>query len=113
MAGMNLVHADLPDFPHHHSAFYQSSQASQPDPVAIPLHSPNDFGGPVTAPITHQSDWAAKEAWAEHQAVIKQLYVYEKKPLPEVMRLMESQHGFRATLTHRALIYVSRPADVP
>ncbi|CAD6593216.1 MAG: hypothetical protein ASARMPREDX12_006943 [Alectoria sarmentosa] len=48
--------------------------------------------------VTKPNGWAAKPNWARHEALIKQLYLYEKKSLGEVMRIMESQHGFRATV---------------
>ena len=97
MAGMNPIHLDSLNFPNHQSVSYQSSPAFQPDALPIPFPSSYHLGGPTMAPVTNPSGWAAKETWVKHQTLIKQLYLYEKKPLKEVMRIMESQHDFRAT----------------
>ncbi|KAL5606841.1 hypothetical protein BROUX41_003218 [Berkeleyomyces rouxiae] len=37
------------------------------------------------------------ESWENHKAVIRQLYLDERRPLKEVMQLMVERHGFRAT----------------
>ena len=113
MAGANPIHANSLSFPDHQSASYQFAPTFQPDALATTLHFPNDVSAPITAPVTERSGWAARQVWARHQALIKQLYLYEKRPLAEVMRLMESQHGFRATLVFRAVLFVSSIADVP
>ncbi len=112
MDGTNPIHADSLNFLDHPSPVIPSSPAFQPDPLAITLDSSNDLVGPTTAPVTKAHGWAAKESWARHQALIKQLYLCEKKPLAEVMRLMESQHGFKATLVHQAALCVTSTADV-
>ena len=112
MAGTNPIYADSLNFPDHPSPITPSSLAFQPDPLAITLNSSHDLAGPTIAPVTKAHGWAAKENWARHQALIKQLYLYEKKPLAEVMRLMESQHDFKATLAHQAALCVTSTADV-
>lgn len=80
--------------------------------MATTLCSSNDVSAPAVTSVTRSNGWATKESWASHQARIKQLYLYEKKPLAEVIRLMESQHGFRATLVHRAALLVSNIANI-
>ena len=80
--------------------------------MATTLCSSNDVSGPAVTSVTGSNGWAAKESWASHQALIKQLYLYEKKPLAEVIRLMESQHGFKATLVYRAALLVPSIADI-
>lgn len=95
-AGATPVHAGLIDMPDHQSAAYQHSSAVQPDASALILPFP--VPTPTIANVENSNGWAAKEAWAKHQGVIKQLYLHEKKPLAEVMRFMESEHGFKATL---------------
>lgn len=107
MAGVNPIHAESLSFPDHQSALSPSSAAFQPDAMATTLCSSNDFGAPTITPVTNPNGWAAKQTWATHQAFIKQLYLDEKKPLAEVMRLMESQHGFRATSVIHAVLLVS------
>ena len=47
-----------------------------------------------------QRGWALEPDWVRHQTLIAQLY--EEKTLPEVMRIMDSQHGFKATLVGKA-----------
>ncbi|KAL9075654.1 MAG: hypothetical protein Q9161_001406 [Pseudevernia consocians] len=78
--------------------------------MATTLCSSNDVSDPAVTSVTGSNGWAAKESWASHQALIKQLY--EKKPLAEVIRLMESQYGFKATLVHRAALLVPSIADI-
>lgn len=112
MGGTNPIHADSLNFLDHPSPVISTSPAFQPDPLAITLDSSNDLVGPTIAPVAKAHGWAAKESWSRHQAAIKQLYLYEKKPLAEVMRLMKSQHGFKATLVHQAALCVTSTADV-
>ncbi|KAI8632802.1 Clr5 domain-containing protein [Xylariaceae sp. FL1651] len=42
-------------------------------------------------------DWATPEDWDAHQETIRRLYLDEKRPLKDVVVIMESQYGFRAT----------------
>ncbi|KAI0188007.1 Clr5 domain-containing protein [Xylaria flabelliformis] len=42
-------------------------------------------------------DWATPEDWDAHQETIRRLYLDEKRPLKEVVVIMESEYGFRAT----------------
>lgn len=46
-------------------------------------------------PSTQAPGWATKEAWDRYKPLIVQLYA--KNKLGEVMRIMERDHGFRAT----------------
>lgn len=97
IAGGNPTHTDSLNFTEHQSASHQNPSAFQPDALATSLYSSNHVGVPTLAPVTNLNGWAAKQDWARHQALIKRLYLYEKKALGEVMRFMESQHGFKAT----------------
>ena len=101
----NPINVGTLNVPDHQLAPYQPSAAFQPDTRAITLPSSSDVGEPTAAPIARINGWAAKENWAKHQALIKQLYFHEKKPLAEVMRIMENQHGFKATLVLRAILF--------
>lgn len=47
------------------------------------------------APSTQAPGWATKEAWDRYRPLIVQLYANNK--LKEVMRVMERDHGFKAT----------------
>ena len=69
-------------------------------------NSPNEVGVGMNAPTREPNGWAAKEAWARHQGLIKQLYLYENKPLKEVMSYMKDQHGFKATLVIRVVLFL-------
>lgn len=39
----------------------------------------------------------ASDVWEGHKEIIKKLYIDESKPLREVIRIMENEHGFPAT----------------
>ena len=109
IAGDNPIYAGPLNFPDHQPNAYRPSAAFQPDASASSsLTFSSHADAPMAAPVTAPIGWATKEAWAQHQADIKQLYVHENKPLPEVMRLMKDKHGFRATLVlHVALFALS------
>ena len=96
MASADSTHPDPLSFPGHPPAFHLSSATSLPDAMATQLYS-NSVEASTTAPVTSQNGWATKEAWARHQPLIKELYQDQSNPLAKVMRLMESQHGFKAT----------------
>lgn len=103
--GRNPIQADSLSFPEMHSASYQMPPAFQPDALTATLPPSNDIGAQTLASATNSNGWAAKQDWARYQALIKQLYRDERKSLAEVMRIMENQHGFRATsVIHIALI---------
>lgn len=106
MAGANPIPVESLSFPDHQSASSSSSAAFQPDAMASTLSAFNDVGAPMVTLATKPNGWAAKQHWARHQAFIKQLYLYEKKPLAEVMRIMEIQHDFRATSVLHAVLLV-------
>ena len=108
VAGANPIHAGILDLPDHQPAAYQLSSTFQPDASTITLSHFNPTTAPMGATVANSNGWAAKEAWEKHQAVIKQLYLHDRRPLEEVMRLMRDQHGFRATLVLRAWLYISR-----
>lgn len=42
-------------------------------------------------------NWATPEDWDAHQETIRRLYLDEKRPLKDVVVIMESEYGFRAT----------------
>ena len=42
-------------------------------------------------------NWATPEDWDAHQDTIRRLYLDEKRPLKDVVVIMETQYGFRAT----------------
>lgn len=52
--------------------------------------------------------WATGDDWTLQQPLIRRLYLEEGKPLPEVMRIMETEQSFRATSVphrrHRAVL---------
>ena len=106
IAGANPTDADSSSAPDHQSTAHHIPLAFQSDALRIMSNSPNEVGVGTNAPARESSKWAAKQDWARHQALIKQLYLYEKKPLKEVMRHMEDQHGFRATLVIRAVPFL-------
>ena len=105
VAGTNSTDADLWNVPDRHSTTHQSSLAFQPDALRMMLNSSNNTGVEMFAPAREPSGWAAKEDWATHQTLLTQLYLYEKRPLKEVMRHMENHHNFRATLVIRAVLF--------
>lgn len=74
---------------------------------------PSDVNASMVTHFTMPNGWAAKPNWARHEALIKKLYLYEKKSLAEVMRVMESQHGFKATSVINAVLFYFSAADVP
>ena len=111
MVGANFVHFHSLSFPDHQSASYPSSAALQLDAMAAPPY-PSDVGALGFTHVTKPNGWAAKSNWAGHEALIKQLYLYEKKPLADVMHIMESQHNFRATSVLHAVLFISSAADV-
>ena len=84
---------------------HQNPLAFQSDALGMMSNVPNEIGVGTNASAKKLSEWAAKEDWARHQALIKQLYLYEKKPLKEVMRHMEGHHGFRATLVIQTVLF--------
>lgn len=71
------------------------------------LRLPNAVEVPTA---TNQSNWATKEDWIRHQELIGQLY--RKRPLKEVMDIMASQHGFRATFVTSSLLVSFPVIDV-
>ena len=106
MAGANPIPVESLSFPNHQSASSLYSAAFQTAALATTLSSFNDVGAPMVTPATKPNGWATKQHWARHQAIIKQLYSIEKKPLAEVMRLMEILHGFRATSVPHTILLV-------
>ncbi|KAI1434806.1 Clr5 domain-containing protein [Xylaria sp. CBS 124048] len=42
-------------------------------------------------------NWATPEDWDAHQETIRRLYLDEKRPLKDVVVIMETEYGFRAT----------------
>ena len=103
VAGTNSTDADLWNVPDRYSTTHQSSLAFQPDALRMFLKTPNSVGVEMIAPAREPSECPAKEDWARRQTLITQLYLYEKRPLKEVMRHMENHHNFRATLVIRAV----------
>jgi len=45
-------------------------------------------------------NWATPEEWDAHQETIRRLYLDEKRPLKDVVVIMETHYGFRATYVH-------------
>lgn len=104
--GTNSTVADSWSVPDRNSTTHQSSLAFQPDALRMILKSLNSVGVEMIAPAREPSGWAAKEDWTRHQTLITQLYLYEKKPLKEVMRHMENHHDFKATLVIRTVPFL-------
>ena len=50
------------------------------------------------------SAWATKRDWIQHQSLIGQLY--QDRTLSEVIKVMETQHGFKATCVFLAVLMV-------
>ena len=103
LASTNPTHVGPFNDPNHQFAAYQPvayqpSPAFQPDASAFMLPPSNHVISVTNAVVEKPSGYAAKEAWTRHHALIKKLYFHDKKQLTEVMRFMESEHGFRATL---------------
>ena len=93
----NLEHVDIPmDLPNRLSTLDSSFQTFQPEEIVPTSYVSND----VASSVVTQSDiprvWATEHDWARHRALITELYGGNK--LPKVMRIMESQQGFKATL---------------
>ncbi|KAI0476147.1 Clr5 domain-containing protein [Xylariaceae sp. FL0804] len=42
-------------------------------------------------------NWASPEDWDYYQETIRRLYLDEKRPLKDVVVIMETEYGFRAT----------------
>ncbi|KAI1335358.1 Clr5 domain-containing protein [Xylariaceae sp. FL0016] len=42
-------------------------------------------------------NWASPEDWDCYQETIRRLYLDEKRPLKDVVVIMETEYGFRAT----------------
>ena len=75
---------------------------SQPDAMATSLELPHAVENQMAAPNANRSGWATKNDWTKHQALIGELY--RGHLLAEVMKYMESHHGFRATFVTQFLI---------
>ena len=106
IAGANPTGADSWSPLDHQSTAHQVPLAFQSDALRMMSNPPNEVGVGTNVPNRVPSGWAAKEAWARHRAVIKQLYLHEKKSLKEVMRHMKDKHGFTATLVFRAVLFL-------
>lgn len=63
--------------------------------MELAVWQPNSSVSSTTTAVGNPSSYATKQDWTRHRDLIAQLY--EKQPLADVMRTMESQHGFRAT----------------
>ena len=50
--------------------------------------------------------------WATHRDVLKQLYMHEEKTLKDVMRIMESKHGFVARSVSRLSLRASSSLSI-
>ena len=105
IASANATDADSWIAPDHQSTAHKPPLAFQSDALRMMSNSPNEVGVEMNAPTREPNGWAAKEAWARHQALIKQLYLHEKKSLKKVMKYMEDQHGFKATLVSRVVLF--------
>ncbi|KAL2047668.1 hypothetical protein N7G274_000710 [Stereocaulon virgatum] len=60
----------------------------------IPL---DDARNSMTTSTPRSNAYATGKDWTKHRPSIKKLYVDEKKTLADVMHIMESRHGFKAT----------------
>lgn len=52
---------------------------------------------PEATAFTFQQRYAAPEDWKAHSDVIQNLYLTQRKPLREVMKIMERKYNFHAT----------------
>ena len=64
----------------------------------------NAMETPNATPASNLSAWATKRDWIQHQALIGQLY--KDQTLSEVMKFMESQHGFKATYVFLTVLMI-------
>ena len=97
-ASSNPVGAGPLYFSDHQSASCETFSAFQPDASAVIPHPSNNLGT-ITVPSTaNQNGWATPESWESHRYLIEQLYQIKGESLPKVMRIMDSEYGFRATL---------------
>ena len=103
IAGANPTDAESSSAPGHQ---HQIPLAFQSDALRMISNSPNEVGVEMNTYTREPNGWAAKEAWARHQALIRQLYLYEKKPLKKVMKYIEDQHSFKATLVIRVVLFL-------
>ncbi|KAI1811071.1 hypothetical protein GGS20DRAFT_593566 [Poronia punctata] len=58
-----------------------------------------DYSGEYSSEYSGYShpNWATPEDWDAHQETIRRLYLDEKRPLKDVVVIMETHYGFRAT----------------
>jgi hypothetical protein len=74
-----------------YSSFSRSINVKNMDGLAVTT-------APRRGPCNH-----ASEEWKAHRIRIKQLYVDKRKKLSDVRQIMETAHGFYATLVLSAL----------
>lgn len=48
-------------------------------------------------PDGNSSSSVPYDPWTTYKPIIERLYIEEKRPLKEVMQVMEAEHGFRST----------------
>ena len=60
----------------------------------IPL---DDARNSMATSTARSSAYATGEEWTKHRPSIRKLYLDEKRKLADVMHIMESRHGFKAT----------------
>lgn len=104
-----LAQAGPQNFLDHGFTTYSSSALLQHGPSASA--SPNDIVTSTAAHVASSVGYATKDDWGKHKTLIKRLYVNENNTLARVMRVMENQHNFRATLVSPAIRSVSHFAD--
>lgn len=52
---------------------------------------------PCRLPTRTTSSSVPDDPWTTYKPIIQRLYIEEKRPLKEVMKVMEREHGFRST----------------
>jgi hypothetical protein len=83
----------------HHLTEILFGTPKQPQPCVMGSSSPVTvrLGQPVIAGHHLAIKQYSNAEWEVKREIIKQLYVDENKPLHEVMKVMESEHLFKAT----------------
>lgn len=75
-----------------------ASEAALADP-AVAVQAVDETPEPPTYRLPNRpaSSSMPDEPWTTYKPIIERLYIVEKKPLREVIQVMEEEHGFRST----------------
>lgn len=75
-----------------------ASDAAIADAV-VPGQAADEIPEPPTYRLANRtaSSSVPQDPWTTYKPIIQRLYIEEKKPLREVIQIMEAEHGFRST----------------